>query len=175
MVPFLKVQVDGQVRTLRDLASAVAQLEALSVDQRQQTLASGQPVFENRIGWAASYLKRVGAVRRPAKGQYIITEFGRQLLVEHPLGITELELRQHADDDDRWWVSRATPKKNNEFRSTAADDRRPASQRDFLGQDHRSVDKANSVSNSLGPDEMIEAGVELVHQDVKSELMTRLL
>ncbi len=52
-------------------------------------LASGQVKFENRIGWATSYLNRVGALRRPERAAYQITEERRALLERHPDGIEE--------------------------------------------------------------------------------------
>src|SRR5699024_1613849 len=89
MVPVLRALSDGQVVRLRELREAVAVAEQITEEQRTELLPSGQPKVENRIGWAASYLNRVGALERPARGQYVIPHTGRTLLADLPVGILE--------------------------------------------------------------------------------------
>lgn len=40
--------------------------------------------FNNRVGWAATYLYRCGLLERPSRSVYRITDRGRQVLAEHP-------------------------------------------------------------------------------------------
>ena len=103
-VPVLTVLSDGATRSLRQLRRDVADLVGLTAEQRAETLPSGQLRADNRIGWAASYLNRVDALDRPSRGQYVITELGRELLRDHPDGITENDLKQHAKEGDEWWL-----------------------------------------------------------------------
>ena len=60
MVPVLQVLNDGDERSLRALRSETAALAGLDESQLAEALPSGQLMAENRIGWAASYLHRIG-------------------------------------------------------------------------------------------------------------------
>ena len=87
MVPVLRLHTDGEVRSLRSIRTGVASA-TLTEDQRAEVLPSGSAKSDNRIGWAVSYLYRVGALERQARGQYRITDIGRRVLADHPQGIT---------------------------------------------------------------------------------------
>jgi restriction system protein len=148
--PVLLVLSDGTVRSLRQLRRDVADAVELTVEQRAETLPSGQLLAHNRIGWAASYLTRVNALIRPTRGHYSITEFGRELLSQHPTGITENDLRAVAKEGDEWWITR------------------------------RSADGEPSLtgdapSSDLDPTEQVEQGVARIHEEVASELLGRLV
>lgn len=153
MAPVLRVQSDGGVRVLRDLISDVADAEGLTQEQRGEVLSSGQQVVANRIGWATSYLTRVGALERPVRGKYVITDFGRRFLTEHPNGITESDLRAVAKPDDEWWVSKSKIPRD------------VAAQNDF----------PQPAPTLLDPIEMISQGIELIQSDVKAGLIERLV
>jgi restriction system protein len=107
-VPVLRVLSDRATRTLRELRQAVADDVRLTSEQRAETLLSGQLRADNRIGWAASYLNRVDALSRPARGHYQITDFGLELLRLHPDLITENDLKLVAKEGDEWWLSRSS-------------------------------------------------------------------
>lgn len=92
MAPVLEVLSDGQQRSRRELYSAVVDHVDMPADQRASVLNSGQPMAENRIGWALSMLTRAAAVSRPRRAQYVITGTGHHLLAQHPDGITEKHL-----------------------------------------------------------------------------------
>lgn len=153
MVPILRVQSDGGVRVLRELINEVSESMSLTSDQRQEVLASGQEVVRNRIGWATSYLTRVGAMERPARGKYSITDFGRKFLVDHPEKITEMDLRAVARADDQWWVTRPAEQGSSDV-NTSAD---------------------QSQTGLLDPLEMVLQGIELIESDVKADLIERLV
>lgn len=80
MVPTLQVLSDGAVWTSRDLRPLVGQQCKLSTAQMQETITSGQRTYENRIGWALSFLTNIGAITRPSRGHYSITDAGRFVL-----------------------------------------------------------------------------------------------
>ena len=106
MLPVLQVLSDGEERSLRALGSETAALAGLDESQLAEALPSGQLMADNRIGWAASYLHRVGALERPRRGHYVVTALGRKLLVENPSGISEAVLRTVAKPGDEWWVAK---------------------------------------------------------------------
>jgi len=149
-VPVLKVLSDGVTRSLRDLRRDVADLVGLTTEQRAEALPSGQLRADNRIGWAASYLNRVDALDRPSRGRYIITDFGRELLRDHPDRITENDLKRYAKDGDEWWIARS-----------------PAS--------GTGPGPLVTPDTDLDPTEQVEQGVARIHEEVGSELLSRLM
>lgn len=66
MAPVLRLLLDGEVRNRRECHGLVADAMALTEEQRTELLNSGHVKYRNRIGWAMSYLTRVGALDRPA-------------------------------------------------------------------------------------------------------------
>lgn len=150
MLPLLQVMSDGQERGARELRAATAARVGLTEEQLAEELPSGQGKAANRIGWAASYLTRVGALNRPRRGRYVITDLGQQMAQQHPGGISRKELRSYAPATDQWWLARRTTST-----SITAEDSEP--------------------DTSLDPIEQIEQGVSRVHQDVAARLMQRLL
>jgi restriction system protein len=149
MIPLLKILSDGQVRPYRDLRDATASL-TLDDEQRSVRLDSGQLKSENRIGWAASYLARVGALDRPSRGHYVITQIGHDLLTSHPGGISERDLRAYARPDDQWWISKV------------------------LATSAESKVAGEPIDASVDPTEQVEQGLARIHADVAAELLTRL-
>ncbi len=149
-VPILTVLTDGATRALRQLRLDVADVVGLTADQRADTLPSGQSRADNRIGWAASYLNRVDALHRPSRGQYVITDLGRELLLKHQGGITENDLRAIAKEGDEWWLSKS---------STSGEEPQPL----------------DTAVTNLDPTEQVEQGVARIHEEVASELLSRLV
>lgn len=150
MTPVLRALIDGRTLRLRELRVAVMDAVQIPEAQRAELLPSGQPKVENRIGWAASYLNRVGALERPARGQYVITDIGRKLLADHPDGISEVVLRSMAREGDEWWIPQRTSSRQKEtvFEATA--------------------------ESALDPEEQVEEGISRIHATVAGELLTRL-
>ena len=84
IAPTLRAMSDGVTRTRREIHPAVADEARLSEDQRLIALASGQLLYTNRIGWGLSLLAKTGALARPTRGSYVITDAGRHLLAASP-------------------------------------------------------------------------------------------
>lgn len=151
MIPTLRVLNDGIVRTRRELCLLVAQDVRLTDDQMKEALSSGQFLYENRIGWGLSFLTNVGALVRPSRGIYTITDAGRQLLERFPHGVREQEIKALGDD--------------------------PSSPiRVYVATTSRSAQPAVSPSEptSMTPTEQVQGGVARIHDEVASELLTRL-
>lgn len=78
---FLECLKDGKVHTTKEMKNAVISAFNLSEDDVTEMLPSGrQRVFENRIGWCRTYLKKADLIISPARGQFVITERGLQVL-----------------------------------------------------------------------------------------------
>jgi len=81
MLPLLKLAGDGKVHTKRDAENELAVLFGMSEAERKELLPSGkQEVFDNRIGWARTYLKMAMLIIYVQRGQFQITERGQSVL-----------------------------------------------------------------------------------------------
>lgn len=97
MRPVLAHLGDGEVRRSRDVKDAMADEFDLSDSDRAQLLPSGrQRTFDNRVGWALTYLSQAGLVSRPNRGRVTITDDGREALLANPARIDMKTLESYA-------------------------------------------------------------------------------
>mgnify|MGYP000271244268 CR=1 FL=1 len=95
MLPLLKHLEDGKEYSMRDLIDQLAQEFSLTDTDRRELLPSGQqPVFDNRVGWAKTYLKKAGLLESPRRGRVRITQRGLDVLEQKPERITSEFLKQ---------------------------------------------------------------------------------
>lgn len=88
MLPLLRFAADGNDHTTREAVEELATEFQLTPAERSELLASGQQaIFNNRVGWANSYLKKAGLLESPRRGALRITARGKQILGEHPTRI----------------------------------------------------------------------------------------
>lgn len=81
---FLKILMDGKVHLLKEVRKQVIQDFNLTKNEIAELLPSGrQTIFENRIGWCRTYLKKAQLIESPARGQYKITEEGIKIFNEN--------------------------------------------------------------------------------------------
>lgn len=70
---------------MKDIIEKLSQEFSLSETDRRKLLPSGtQRVFNNRVGWAKSYLKHAMLVGSPQRGTIRITQRGIQMLGKNP-------------------------------------------------------------------------------------------
>jgi len=85
MLPLLKLAGDGAVHSKRDTVPELASQFGLSEEEQKELLPSGkQEIFDNRVGWARTYLKKALLIDYVQRGQFRITERGKQVLAENP-------------------------------------------------------------------------------------------
>lgn len=85
MLPLLKLAGDGAVHSKRDAVRELALQFGLSEQEQKELLPSGkQEVFDNRVGWARSYLKMALLIEYVQRGQFRVTDRGKQVLAENP-------------------------------------------------------------------------------------------
>ncbi|NIR48673.1 restriction endonuclease [candidate division KSB1 bacterium] len=85
MLPLLRFAGDGRIHTFREAVYALAEEFSLSEAERTELLPSGQqPIFDNRVGWASTYLKKAGLLDAPQRGSIQITERGKEILSKNP-------------------------------------------------------------------------------------------
>jgi restriction system protein len=81
MLPALRLLADGRAERRANLSTAVADTLGVSDEDRALMLPSGKaPVYKSRVGWALTYLKQAGLVQTLSRGEYEITERGREVL-----------------------------------------------------------------------------------------------
>jgi restriction system protein len=85
MLPLLRYSGDGQEHSLRGTIAALAKEFDLTADELAEQLPSGlQAVFDNRVGWARTYLKKAGLLTAPRRGYAQITPRGLEVLAQEP-------------------------------------------------------------------------------------------
>lgn len=95
MLPLLKITEDGNEYHTRDLIEALSNEFQLTDEERKEMLASGnQAIFDNRVGWAKTYLKKAGLLASPKRATFVITDIGRQTLAKNLDKIDNRYLRQ---------------------------------------------------------------------------------
>jgi restriction system protein len=95
MLPLLKLAGDGEEHSLRETIDTLADRFDLTNEERRELLPSGrQPTFDNRVGWARTYMKKAGLLKATRRGYYQITERGRGVLEQDPPEINNAFLRQ---------------------------------------------------------------------------------
>jgi restriction system protein len=98
MLPVLRAVADGQEHRFRNVVETPASEYQLTDEERNTLLPSGTaPIFDNRVGWARTYLKQAGMVASPKRGYFNITERGKALLAQNPARIDNGTLDQYPE------------------------------------------------------------------------------
>jgi restriction system protein len=85
MLPLLKFYSDGKDHPFREAIEALALHFKLTEQERKEILPSGQQeIFDNRIGWARTYMKKAGLIEAPRRGVNRITPRGLDVLRKKP-------------------------------------------------------------------------------------------
>ncbi len=95
MLPVLRYCGDGKDHTLRETIEALQDEFKLTDEERKELLPSGrQAVFDNRVGWARTYLKKAGLLDSPRRGHVVVTDRGKSVLGASPERIDVKYLEQ---------------------------------------------------------------------------------
>jgi restriction system protein len=95
MLPLLQYAGDGKEHSLRDAITFLADVFKLSDEERKRLLPSGQQtVFDNRVGWARTHLKKALLLEYPKRGFFQITDRGKDVLIQSPMKINIKFLNQ---------------------------------------------------------------------------------
>ncbi|WP_144628803.1 restriction endonuclease [Arthrobacter woluwensis] len=152
MIPTLQVLSDGEVRHWREFQPLVADRAGLTEEQMQERLPSGSQIkYQNRIGWAVSFLTNVGALTRPKRGHYTATEAGKQLTQLFPHGVKERDIR-----------------------ALGADPSSPIRVYQKLDRVRPDAPAVDTEADSMTPIEQVQSGIGRIHEEVSEELLQRL-
>jgi restriction system protein len=147
MLPLLRVMGSGGDMTTNQMRDAVATHLGLSAEALSQRLPSGtQTAFDNRMGWARTYLFKAGLIDRPRRATYAISQRGKELLLNPPAAIDADFLRSY----DQF----------NEFLRTSKNGKE-----DLIA--------TNDTENDLTPEEQIEKGVNRIQRELEDEVLDR--
>ncbi|WP_445626882.1 restriction endonuclease [Nostoc sp. DSM 114167] len=147
MLPLLKYALDGQEHSIREAIGALADQFNLSEDERKELLPSGQqPLFDNRVGWARTYLKKAGLLATPKRGYFEITEQG--------INVT----RQSLQEIDVQFLSQFSEFIN--FKSSKK-------------QDNKINPDFDEISEKT-PQESIELGYQKIRNELEIDLINRI-
>ena len=95
MLPLLKFISDQKEHSLRETIEKLAIQFDLSDDEKRELLSSGkQAVFNNRVGWARTYLKKACLAESTKRGFIKITDRGLNILEQNPQMINVKFLQQ---------------------------------------------------------------------------------
>ena len=98
MLPLLEHIKDGKEHTLREAIDALAVRFKLTDEERRELLPSGlQRTFDNRVGWARTYMKKAGLLESKSRGHIQITERGMEALRTNPSRIDIRFLDQYEE------------------------------------------------------------------------------
>ncbi|MDO4632096.1 MAG: restriction endonuclease [Corynebacterium sp.] len=155
MIPTLKVLSDGVTRRWHEFIPLVADEVQLTDEQRNEMLPSGLRLkYDDRIRWGVSFLRNVGALTRPSRGHYQITDAGRMLIDLFPNGVREKDIKQLGENP-------ASPIRI--YQSTVTRDK-PV---------QTTVLEAADAA-ALTPIEQVQNGIERINQEIAADLLDRL-
>jgi len=147
MLPLLRFAGDGAEHSLREAIESLADEFKLSDEERRELLPSGQQeVFDNRVGWARTYMKKAGLLRTTRRGFFEITERGSEALRKKPEKIDGKFLEQF-----------------QEFR-------------DFKSLRHQPIpsDEQEEVEQKRTPEEALERAYQNLRTDLAADLITQI-
>lgn len=158
MLPFLKIAADGQEHMHREAIEILTQEFNLSEEERKELLPSGQqPIFDNRVGWARTYLKKAGLIESSKRGLFKITDKGIEVLKSNPEKINNHFLMQF-DDFKKF--------KNIKFESGL--------ETELLPNMQSTASDIEILDDSKSPEETIEFLVKDLQQQLAEDLLERI-
>lgn len=93
--PVLDCLKDRQSHKFKEIKEAVAESMGVTQEERKELLPSGKHLFNNRVGWTCTYLKKAGLIDSPKRGHHVITSEGIKLMEENPPIINDAFLMRY--------------------------------------------------------------------------------
>jgi restriction system protein len=147
MLPLLKHYGDGQEHTNRDSIDALAKDFKLTDEERRMMLPSGvQGLFDNRVNWARTYMKKAGLIESPKRGVHKITKRGLDVLKKKPERVDVAYLGQFQEFKD--------------FRA--------------LRHEKEETEVPELDLNNKTPEESLEGAYQKLRSDLAADLLQRL-
>lgn len=149
MLPVLKLAADGGEHKFSHAVELLAEEFSLSTMERNELLPSGsQAVFNNRVGWARSYLKQAGLLSSPKRGFFTITPKGAALLAKNPERVDISILEQYPEF--------------LEFRNRKKD----------KGENEKPEETSVVSASSQTPEDALASAYSTLRKDLESEILS---
>ena len=99
MLPLLRYAgvADGEITTNQAVEVLAQELNLTEQDLKEMLPSGTQFTFVNRVGWAATYMKKARLLEPTRRGYYRITERGRELLAKQPKVINNKTLEEYPE------------------------------------------------------------------------------
>ncbi|MDJ1182339.1 restriction endonuclease [Roseofilum casamattae] len=98
LLPLLQLAGDRQLHSIQEAIQHLVNIFQLTDEERKELLPSGkQAIFDNRVGWARTYLKKAGLLESPARSFFQITTRGLDLLKTNPSEINIALLKKYPE------------------------------------------------------------------------------
>lgn len=145
MKPFLEYHADGEEHSFRESVDKLATVFDLTDEEKNKLLPSGhQPVFDNRVGWARTYLKKANLIESSRRGYNKIT----------PRGLDAL--KQKATKIDTKYLCQF-----EEFNS-------------FKVLKNKKVEEPEIVASDKTPQELLESAYQKIREELADNLLERI-
>ncbi|PAX58076.1 restriction endonuclease [Brunnivagina elsteri] len=150
MLPLLQYASDEQEHSVRKAIEALVDTLNLNEEERKELLPSGQQtIFDNRVGWAKTHLKKAGLLETPKRGIFQISERGKKVLSDNPEYINIRFLDQFPE--------------HIEFRN-----KKPTK------NDNSSLEIIEELADiNTTPQESIERGYQQIRKEIELEILNR--
>jgi restriction system protein len=153
MRPLLQFASDGQEHTHGESIDTLANHFRLSEDERRELIPSGgEARFDNRVGWARTYLSKAGLLESTGRARFRITQRGLEVLATHPHTISNKTLEQFPEYLD---FKRRAPRNSTTPQST----------------DHDLIDSV--AESTQTPQETLETSYQLLRRNLVQELLEK--
>jgi restriction system protein len=154
MRPLMDYASDRAEHTSREAVEVLATKFVLSIEDRRELIPSGQEAkFDNRVGWAITYLKKAGLLERTGRARFRITNRGIELLKSHHGSITSKVLEQFPEFLE---FKKRTPRTN------------------YRSNEDSSLEDVNAVVElHQTPQEILETSYQLLRKNLAQELLEK--
>lgn len=160
MLPFLRILSDQQEHHIRDVIETLALEFALTPEERKELLPSGQQcIFDSRVSWAKTYLKKAKLLDNPQRGIVKITRRGRRVLMKKPLKVNIQLLRQF--DEFKAFQAPKTSRKHKNIKAQQMSAHVAESQMEYFSR--------------RTPEELLENAYQAVRASLARELLNQVL
>jgi len=148
MLPLLQYLSDGKERNIREVIDYLSSKFKLSEEEKDELLPSGkQPIMDNRVGWARTYLLKAGLLFSPQRSYIEISDRGLNVLKQNPKEINIKFLEQFPE-----FIEFRTIKKESSTKNT----------------------NNKEEMEDITPDELMEKGYSSIYANLTQELLVKL-
>jgi len=133
MLPLLQLAADRHEHSLREAIDTLSLEFALTDGEKEEILPSGkQAVFDNRVGWARTYLKKAGLVESPRRSFFKITSRGLEVIQQNLKTIDVRFLKQYPEFIEFKLDSRRASSKVVDVQAVDISTNNPKTPREYL-------------------------------------------